>query len=169
MPSRQVIVLGLVALAVLGAAVAGALYLNRGAHVEVRGSVQRVRIQGVDDQSAIVVVDFRFANPSDHPFVVRTVTVLIEDAKGNSLEGTSIAEVDAVRVFQYYPLLGGKFNESLKVRDKVPQKETLDRMIAARFEVPASLVEARRKLTIRVEEVDGNVSEIVEEPVAPRR
>ena len=143
--------------------------MNRGAYVELRGSVQKVRIQGVDDQSAIVVVDFRFANPSDHPFIVRSVAVLIEDAKGNSLEGTSVAEVDAGRIFQYYPLLGGKFNDALKIRDKVPQKESLDRMIAARFEVPASLLESRRKLTIRVEEVDGNVSEIVEEPEAPQR
>ena len=169
MPSRQVIVFALIAVVVLGAVVAGALYVNRGAHVELRGSIQKVRIQGVDDKSAIAVVDFRFANPSDHPFVVRSVTVLIEDTQGNSHEGMSIADVDVARVFQYYPLLGGKFNESLKIRDKVPAKETLDRMISARFEVPASLLESRRKLTIRVEEVDGNVSEIVEEPEAPKR
>jgi hypothetical protein len=169
LPGRQVVLFALLAIAVLGGVLAVVLHLNRGAHVEIQGTIQKVRIQGLDDKSAIVVVDFRFANPSNYPFVVRSVTVLIEDSQGNALEGTAVAEVDAGRIFQYYPLLGGKFNESLKMRDKVPQKESLDRMVAARFEVGAPQLEARRKLTVRVEEVDGNVSEIAEaRPAGPR-
>ena len=169
MPSRQVILFALLAVAVFGGVLALVLHLNRGAHVEIQGSIQKVRIQGLDDKSAIVVVDFRFANPSDYTFVVRSVTVLIEDSQGNALEGTAVAEIDAARVFQYYPLLGGKFNESLKIRDKVPQKQSLDRMVAARFEAGAPQLEARRKLTVRVEEVDGNVSEIAEQRPAGSR
>ena len=45
---------------------------------------------------------------------------------------------------------------------KIPARESQDRMIAARFEVPESKLTARKRLVLRIEDVDGPVSELVE-------
>jgi hypothetical protein len=60
------------------------------------------------------------------------------------------------------PLLGDKYNPSLMVRERVPARTTLDRMIAARFEVPDSQLQARKRFLLRIEEVDGVVQELSE-------
>ena len=153
--------IGLVILAVLTGVV---LYLNRGAHVDLEGSVQRVRWEAMDKESSAVVVDFRFVNSSDYPFVVRTVRVFLDDADGNRLEGTLVADSEAARLFEYFPLLGEKFNKSLIIRNRVEPRESMDRMICARFEAPDSAVDLRQRVLLRIEDVDGAVSEIVEGP-----
>ncbi|MBI4876249.1 MAG: hypothetical protein HY822_16560 [Acidobacteria bacterium] len=151
-------------LAVVALGVAGALYWTRGAHIELKGAIQKVRLQEMDERSAVAVIDFRFVNPSDHFFWVRTVTVTLEDARGNLLEGRVSSEPDAQRLFQFYPLLGQKFNDTLRARDKIASRQSLDRMVAVRFEVPESVLAARKNLRIVIEDVDGAVSEIAEKP-----
>lgn len=151
------VVAGLAAVAMV---VAGVLYMQRGAHVELKGSVLKVRTQALDENSTAMVIDFRITNPSDYKFIVRRADVTIEDQQNRIAEAQPVAEMDAQRLFQYYPLLGQKFNDSLKVREQIQPRETQDRMLAVRFELPEKLVEARKKLTIRIEEVDGTVSEI---------
>lgn len=151
-----------VGLAVIAAAVAGILYMQRGAHIELQGAILKVRTLAMDENSSVAVIDFRFANPADYPFVVRTVTVIMEDQAGRVLEGATVSEPDAKRLFEYYPLLGPKYNRSLVLRDRIPPHHSEDRMIAARFEVPVTLLDARKHLTVRIEEVDGAVSELVE-------
>ena len=85
-----------------------------------------------------------------------------EDAKGNTAEGSSVPESDSRRIFEYYPLLGKKFNDTLVLKDKIPSHNSQDRMIAARFEIPQSQLDGRRKLMVRIEDVDGPVSELLE-------
>ena len=53
-----------VGLGVVACAVAGVLYMQRGAHTELKGAVLKVRTQAMDEKSAVAVVDFRFANPA---------------------------------------------------------------------------------------------------------
>jgi hypothetical protein len=60
------------------------------------------------------------------------------------------------------PLLGDKYNQSLMVRERVPAHTTLDRMIAARFEMPDSQLQARKRFLVRIEEVDGVVQVLPE-------
>ena len=105
------------------------LWANRGAHVVLEGSIQKVRVQAMDSKSCVVVADFRFVNPSDYPFVVRTVEISMVDADGNRLQGSTVGEVDARRLFEYYKMLGPKYNESLIIDDRVEPKESLDRMV----------------------------------------
>lgn len=152
---------GLVAVAM---AVAAIVYLQWGAHVELKGSILKVRTLAPDDNSSIAIIDFRFVNPSDYPFIVRTVDVSLEDEQGNIVEGSTISEVDAKRLFQYFPILGQKYNDSLLIRTRVEPRHSMDRMVAARFEIPESRLNARKRLRVRIEDVDGAVSEIVEEP-----
>ena len=152
----------LVGIVAASALVGVLLYWNRGAHIELKGSIQKVRTLATDPSSAVVFVDFRFVNPADYPFVVRKVEVTMEDSSGKSIEGTSVADVDAKRLFQYYPAIGPKYNPSLLMNDRIAPRQTLDRMIAAQFMLAEEKVQARKSLRIRIEDVDGAVSEMVE-------
>jgi hypothetical protein len=130
-------------------------YVQRGAHVELKGSVLKVRTLGTDDTSSLAVVDFRFVNPSNYPFVVHEVNVSIQDKDGKIVEGNQVSELDARRLFENYPALGQKFNDSLVMRDKIPGRASMDRMIVSRFEVPESTLESRRILKVQILDVDG--------------
>ena len=142
--------------------VAWILFMQRGARVGITGSILKVRTSELDENSSIAVVDFRFANPGDVQFVVRTVTVVMEDNDGKTYEGRTVSEMDAKRLFEAIPLLGQKFNETLVMNDKIPARTSEDRMVAARFEAPVSRLEARKRFLVRVEDVDGPISEIAE-------
>jgi hypothetical protein len=87
--------------------------------------------------------------------------VILEDTEGATLQGITIAEVDVPKLFQYYPLLGERYNPSLKMKDRIAPRQEDDRMVAVRFDLPETQVKARKKLTLRMEEVDGAVSELV--------
>ena len=152
-----------VGLVVMALGVAGMFYMQRGAHVELTGKVLKVRTQAMDEASSVAVVDFRFVNPADYQFMVKQVDVFIEDKDGKVIEGQTVSELDARRLFQYYPLLGQKFNDTLLLRNRIGPRTSQDRMVAARFEVPEEKVASRRKIIVRITDVDGPVSEVVEQ------
>jgi hypothetical protein len=137
-------------------------YVQRGAHIELKGAVLKVRTQSMDENSSVAVVDFRFVNPSNYPFVVQEVDVSIVDKDGKTVEGMQVSELDARRLFEYYPALGQKFNDSLIMRDKIPGRASMDRMIVSRFEAPESTLESRRYLKVRIVDVDGPEAELRE-------
>lgn len=151
-----------IGLVVILIAVGAILYIQRGAHIELKGAVLKVRTLAMDENSSVAVVDFRFANPSNYPFVVRSVDVSATGPNGQNYGSMPVSEVDAKRLFQYYPILGQKFNDSLLPRDKIPPQHSEDRMIVARFEIPVAQLDARKNLKIRIEDVDGPVSELAE-------
>src|SRR5205823_3766740 len=153
-----------IGLAVIAVGLAGMFFMQRGAHVELKGSVLKVRTAPLDENSSLAVIDFRFINPADVPFVVRTVDVTMEGKDGSTTPGLPVSEVDAKRLFQYYPTLGQKFNDSLLMRDKIPARKAEDRMIAVRFDMPVDKLEMRKRFRIRIEDVDGPASELVEKP-----
>lgn len=137
-------------------------YIQRGAHVELRGSVQKVRTLALDENSSAAMIDFRVVNPSDYPFVVREASITLLEPGGKTFAGTIIADVDARRLFEYYPALGPKYNDSLVIKTKVSPRQTLDCMLAVRFDIPEKQLQARQGLRIRIEEIDGPVSYVTE-------
>ncbi|MBM3740301.1 MAG: hypothetical protein FJW39_31490 [Acidobacteria bacterium] len=139
------------------------VYSTKDAHVTLEGEIQKVRTWTPQEGASVAFVDFQVKNPSGYPFVVRSVDLLVQDAGGKQIPGAMIAEVDAARIMKYFPLLGPKYNESLKVRDKVAPKQEIDRMVSARFEFPEAELGKRKRLVVRIVEVDGNVSEVVEQ------
>lgn len=163
MPSR--FLFPLIGLLIAGALVGFLFYANRGAHIEIRGEILKVRTHSAEEQSSIVILDFRFVNPADYPFVVRKVDVILVGKDGKTTSGAVIADSDAARYLTYYPVLGQKYNDSLVIRKKVLPKQSLDQMVMARFEAPESTLKARDRFRIRVEEVDGAVSELEEKLV----
>lgn len=153
--------LAMVAGLVVVGVVLGLFFLEKG--VTLEGQILKVRTLAVEEKNTIVVVDFRFVNPSDkNPFWVRSVEVILDDKSGKPVTGTTVAESDARRLFEYYPTLGQKFNDSLILRDKIAPGTTADRMIAASFDLPETDVQARQNLTLRITDVDGPVAEIRE-------
>ncbi len=152
-----------IGIAVVAIAVAGILFMQRGARVGLTGSILKVRTEPLADNSSVAVLDFRFVNPSKLPFVVRTVTVLLDDKDGKQYEGQTISEVDAKRLFAGLPILGTKYNDTLVMRDKIPPHASQDRMVAARFEAPVQRLESRNRFVIRIEDVDGPITELSEQ------
>jgi hypothetical protein len=153
-----------IGLVVVVLAVAGILYMQRGAHMELVTSIQKMRTLPLDENSAALLVDFRLHNPSDYPFIVRRVEASLVDPAGKTLEGMVISEVDTKQLFQYFPALGQKYNDSLLPGTRINARKTLDCMLAVRFELPEKLLEQRKAFHIRVEDMAGPVSLVVEGP-----
>ena len=151
-----------IGIACIAVAVGVIVYMQRGARVGLVGKILKVRTAPLDEKSSIAVLDFRFTNPSSYSFVVRTVTVLLEDKDGSTYQGDTVSEVDAKRTFQNLPILGPKFNDTLVMGDKVLPGTSQDRMVAAYFAAPETKLTARKRLVIRIEEVDGQVTEFGE-------
>jgi len=151
-----------IGLVVIAVAVGGVLYMQRGSKVDLPGKILKVRTAPLDENSSVVVIDFRTANPSDYVLQARGVTVELEDPAGRSYLGSSIGEVDAQRLFEGVPVLGTKFNPTLLLRDRIAAHSSVDRMIAARFQAPVSLLDGRKRFIVRVEEIDGKTFEYSE-------
>jgi hypothetical protein len=95
-------------------------------------------------------------------FEVRTVTVELQDVQGKGYVGQTVSEMDAKRLFEGLPVLGLKFNPTLMMRDRIGRHGSADRMVAARFQMPMSALDARRRFIVHIEEVDGKVFEYAE-------
>jgi len=152
----------LAGLAIIAVAVAAMLFLNRGSRVGLDGQIMKVRTAPLDEHNSVAVIDFRFRNPSHVPFWVRTVTVVMEDKDGSLYQGATVSEVDAKRLFAGIPLLGQKYNQTLLMRDQVAPGASADRMVAATFNAPAARIDARKRFVVRIEDVDGPVTELDE-------
>ena len=152
----------LLGLGVVLAIVGGALLSNRGSHVVLNGEMKKVRTYAVDERSSAAIIDFRFVNPANYPFVVRQVDLFVVGKDGKETAGMVVSDLDAKRLLEAVPTLGPKYNDTLKTRDRVMPRQSDDRMVAARFEIPEADLAARARFRIRVEEVDGAVSEILE-------
>jgi len=161
MKNQFVIACG-IGIACVGLVVAGVLFMQRGARVGLTGNVLKVRTAPLDENSSVAVLDFRFSNPGNVLFVVRGCTVIMEEKDGKQYDGMTVAEMDAKRLFEAIPLLGQKFTDTLVERDRVPGHTFQDRMVAARFNAPESRLESRKRFLLRIEELDGLVSEISE-------
>ena len=64
--------IGVVAIAI---AVVVILSANKGSHLQLQGKILKVRTGALGEGNSIAVMDFRVENPSDMPFVVRTVDI----------------------------------------------------------------------------------------------
>lgn len=150
-------------------AIAVILFINRGSHVVINGSINNVRTEAMNSSSSVAVIDFQFVNPSNFTFIVRTTEVILEDAAGLEHRANPVSARETERLFQYYPSLGQRQNPSLTMREELEPDQTINRMICALFKVPVETINNRSRLTIRVEDVDGVVSEITESPSEPTR
>jgi hypothetical protein len=162
MPSKSLWICAGVGLVIVLALIRGGLYLTRDSHVELVGVIQKVRTGRLDDQRSVVVADFRVTNPSGYPFQIKDLELELSSG-GRTLPSRFIPETDTRNLFLGVPALGEKYNPSFRIKERVEKKSTVDRMLAFVVDAPWEAVEARTELKLRLREVDGPISELLEQ------
>lgn len=160
--SKQFWMFLIVGLAVVGVAVGFLLIGTKGNHLELHGSILKVRVLPLSPVASLAIVDFRVNNPSDIPFVMKGASLTLETATGQMLDGMTVSKPDIENVFKYNPILGPKFNDVLSIKDRIEPRQRLDRMVGARFEITESQAEDRKAIHLHVEEMDGVTADLVE-------
>ena len=157
---RRALLMGGVGIAAVAALIGAGLFLSRGERVILQGHVQKVRVQAIDEKTTAVILDFRATNPANYASMIGEVRVEIDTNDSKTLIGSAVADIDAERFIAANPLLGPKYNRSLVTHERIPPRQTVDRMIAARFDATEAEINARKKIRIRITDVDGPVSVI---------
>jgi hypothetical protein len=149
--------LGLVVASVLVGLI---LVKQRGATPHLAGEVLSVRTLGMDQSSSVAIVDFRFTNDSRFPLVVATTDMSLVTATGETKQGQILAASNIEELFDLFPALGARSTEPLIIKTRFAPGAGRAAMLAARFEIPKADLDARKKLSLFVTDVDGGVSEI---------
>jgi hypothetical protein len=160
--NRSTPVAALIAVLIVGVLIGGGLYWTRNNHLELKGQVLKVRSYSIDQDYTVAVIDFRVTNPSTTQFVVKDIDVTLDTREGKSLDGAIFSEIDARRLFDYYKVLGTKFNPTLIAKDKVESGQTVDKMLAVRFTGADADIQNRKAIHIVIHDVDGVTTEIQE-------
>jgi hypothetical protein len=148
--------IGLAAVAVV---VAGVMYMQRGAHMELTGAMT-VRVHGTDENTALALIDLHIANPADYGFEVGNVTVTLE-TKSGEFPTTIISRVDAQRLAEAMPELG-PFHPTLYTRYVIPARTTGDYTLLAQYSAPERILNDRKRFVVRVKEINGKTAEFSE-------
>jgi hypothetical protein len=160
--NRSSPIAALIAVLIVGVLIGGGLYWTRNNRLELKGQVLKVRSYSIDQDYTVAVIDFRATNPSTGQFVVKDIDVTLDTREGKELDGAIFSEIDARRLFDYYKVLGTKFNPTLLSKDKVESGQTVDKMLAVRFTGTDADIQNRKALHILIHDVDGATTEIQE-------
>jgi len=133
---------------------------TKGRHLELKGEILKIRTGKLGEDDSIAVLDLRLQNISDIPWMVRQVEVTVDKADGTPATGSNIAKSDLKQLFQYNRFLGEQYNDSLAIRDTIPPHEKVDRMVAMRFEMKSTDLDAAKAIHVSVQEMDGPLFEI---------
>src|SRR5580658_6252329 len=158
MSKRFLIFFG-VGIVAVGLGVFAIVSSTKGAHLELKGKIIKIRTGALSDDDSIAVLDFRVGNISDVPFVVREVDVLLEKPNGTTAEGANVSRSDLKQLFQYNRFLGDQYNDSLSIKDTIAPHQTVDRMVAARFDVKNRDLEAAKAIHLSIQDMDGPLFE----------
>jgi hypothetical protein len=148
--------IGLVAVAVV---VAGIMYMQRGAHMELTGAMT-VRVHGTDENTALALIDLHIANPADYGFQIGNVTVTLETNAGQ-FPTTVISRVDSQRLADAMPELG-PFHPTLYTKYVIPARTTGDYTLLAQYSAPERILNDRKRFVVRIEEINGKTVELSE-------
>jgi hypothetical protein len=144
--------IGVVAVAI---AVLVILTGNKGAHLQLEGKILKVRTGSLGEGNSIAVMDFRVENPSDVPFIVRNVEITLEKPNGEMVDGVTVSKSDLKQMFQYNRFLGDQYNDGLGMKDAIAPHVTVDRMVAAHFEVSDRDLENAKSVHLSIQDMDG--------------
>jgi hypothetical protein len=153
-----------VALAAVAVVVSLVWFGNVKNHLVMNGTILHLRTLPLGDGASIAIVDFRLKNPSAVPFVVKDVVLTLEPVTGPVITGYPVSKSDVDAEFQIHPAVGPKFNDVLSLRDQIKGGQTLDWMVAARFDLPSSALDQRKTIHLHIEDVDGAVTDFSEKP-----
>jgi hypothetical protein len=148
------------ALVVIALLVWRGFVVTKGNHLDPVGKIGKIREQKVDDNEVVVVLDFNLKNDSDINMTVHSIEASIDAADGSVINGNTVAVADLFNVFRNYPELGEQYNPPLKARDQLKAHDSIDRMVALRFEAPEEAVLKRKDIVLRIEDRTGAVAEL---------
>ena len=157
--SKQFAIFFGIGVVVIAIAVALILSSTKGSHLVLNGKVMKVRTGALSDDDSIAVMDLRMENPSNLAFVVRQVEVTLEKKDGSMADGLVVSKGDLKQLFQYNRFLGDQYNDSLTIKDQIAPHATVDRMLAARFEVKKGDLEAAKAIHVSIQDMDGPLFE----------
>lgn len=123
--------------------------------VDPSGWISNVRVQSIQPEETLMVIDFGLINDSNVQMVAAKIDPWIVTVGGNELHGSLFAGDDMAKTFAFYPALGPMLNQPLPLRGTVDAHKTAKLMVGVEFDVPASVIEARRSTSLRIEDVTG--------------
>jgi hypothetical protein len=153
--SKQVLIFFGIGVVAVGVAVFVAVTGNQGSHLRLEGKILKVRTGALGDGNSIAVLDFRVQNPSNIPLVVGNVELSLEKKGGEMVEGVTTSRSDLKQLFQYNKFLGDQYNDGLGMQDTIAPHATVDRMVAAHFEVSSDALDAAKAVHLTLHDVDG--------------
>lgn len=153
--NKQFLVFLGIGLAVVAAVVSFTWVGTKGAHLTLEGKILKVRTVATDENNAILVLDFRVTNPTKTQFMVKDAVITVTTADGKEIEGSTIARSDMNRVFDYYKLLGPKYNEVLIMRDRLNGGQSIDRTVAASLPLKVGDIDQRKNIQLQLNDIDG--------------
>jgi hypothetical protein len=109
----------------------------------------------------LMVIDFGILNDADVQMVVATIDPLITTRTGQDIHGTLFAGADMAKTFAFYPALGPMVHPPLLPRGTIDGHKTVNVMVGVEFDVPAKVVESRKSVTLRIEDVTGPFVELI--------
>jgi len=133
---------------------------TKGNHLDPSGWISSVRTMPLSDDVTLMVIDFSILNDSDQQMVVSSIDPWITTGGGNNIHGSLYSAVDMPKTFKFYPKLGPQLNEPLVVRGTIDGHKTVSKMVGIEFDVPPRVVESRRSMTLRVEDITGPAVEM---------
>ena len=149
-----------VGLAVVIVIVAFVFFAKRDDHLAPKGTVLKERTVDLNELTSLLLLDIRIVNDSNVIMSIANIDMSVDLKDGGTVDGHVLGKSDLLGTFGYFPLLGEKYNEALAVRDEIPPHSKVDRMISASFEVPLAQMDARKKVTLLVEDASGVKVEI---------
>ncbi|MEI9971835.1 MAG: hypothetical protein WDO73_07145 [Ignavibacteriota bacterium] len=149
----------IVGLLVVAVGVGGILFMQRGAHMDLKGSMN-IRLHATDKDTTLAIIDLNLANPASYGFQVSDVEVNLESKAGDATTRV-VSKVDVQRLQEAMPELGS-FHPTLYTKYVVPPQSTGRYTLLAQFSFPQQMLVDRKQFVVRIREVNGKVAEITE-------
>ena len=128
---------------------------TKGNHLAPSGFISNVRVQALADELTLMAIDFGILNDSDVQMVAGSIDPWITTRAGKDIHGTLFAGSDMAKTFAFYPALGPLLHPPLPLRGTIDAHKTTNLMVGVEFDIPAQVVESRKGVTLRIEDVTG--------------
>lgn len=133
---------------------------TKGNHLDPTGWISNVRVQSLNDKETLMIIDFGLINDADVQMTVSRVDPWITTRDGQDIHGSLFAGADMAKTFSFYPALGPMVYPPLPPRATIDGHKRVEVMAGVEFDVAAAVVENRKSVTLRIEDVTGPFVEL---------
>ena len=133
---------------------------TKGNHLDPTGFISDVRVQSLNPEETLMVIDFELFNDADVQMICSTIDPWITTRGGEAIHGTLFAGADMAKTFAYYPALGPMLHPPLPLRGAIDGHKKVNLMVGVEFDVPVQVVEGRKGVTLHIEDITGPFVEL---------